>query len=312
MLLKDPPVQFVTVDDIRLAYRESGSRTNPSMVLLHGLAETSAFFWRPLIARFQADYHIIAFDLLGHGDSDGPEKGYEIEAQATLVATAITKLGLSRSILVGHSLGGVIAARLTIDYPNLVHSLVLYDAPLSDTPPKNVLRFAQRVPLTALLLVLSVIFPRSMARLALGALPLRWAIKVALRRWRVPYRRERLNREFLDHAIRNSGIVLMECSRSAYLHHNLITDLPKLQTPTCMIVGDTDLLLPVRTAQKLSRLLPMGHLEIIKNAGHVALLDEPEQFNTALLRFLQNQEETYSAHVEVIDQYQEVIPQLQA
>ncbi len=284
---QDPAVQFVTIDSLRLAYRVAGNLSNPAMVLLHGLAETSAFFWRPLIDQFSDNYHIIAFDLLGHGDSDHPDDGYEVECQAQLIRRALEQMGISRVVLVGHSLGGMIAARLSIDAPYLVHKLVLYDAPLSDRATKNFLMFVRNVPFTALLLLGSLIFPKNVARIGMSIIPLRLATRMILRRWGIPYRGDELSGEFLDHALRNNGVALMQCARSAYLRHNIVQDLHHLQTPTCMIVGDSDRLLPVPVARRMTYLIPNGQLRVIKQAGHVALLDQPKRFNQALEHFLQ-------------------------
>ncbi len=285
-MAKDPEIQFITVRGLKLAYRESGDSDKPTMVLLHGLAETSAFFWRPLIARFADQYHIVAFDLLGHGDSDVPKNGYEVERQADLIRRAIRKLKLGRVVLVGHSLGGVIAARLAINAPRLVDQLVLYDAPLSAGPRQNIMMFGRNAPFTALMLVASAILPKSLARIALSMIPLRMMTRLVLRRWRVPYRDDHLSSEFLDHAVRNSSVALIQCARSAYIRHNLVRDINRLRLPTCMIVGDSDLLLPVETAQRMAELLPDCTLSIIEEASHVALIDQPEQFNQALEQFL--------------------------
>lgn len=286
----DPQVQFVSVQGLRLAYRVCGGTDDasaPAMVLLHGLAESSAFFWRPLVQAFKDRYTIYAFDLLGHGDSDAPETGYEIENQAKLIAEAFQTLGLSQAYVVGHSLGGVIAARLAIEYPTLVNRLVLYDSPLSDKRRNNIRMFMQKVPDTALLLVASFLLPKSFSRLTASLIPLRLATKLTLWRWRVPYNRELLNDEFLEHSLRNSRYALMECVHSAYMHHNIMKDIDRLQQPTCMIVGEKDVLLPISVARRTTRHIPNGEMAIIKKAGHVALIDQPQQFNRALERFLE-------------------------
>ena len=284
----DPTVQFVNVRGVRLAYRSCGFDTSkPAMVLLHGLAESSAFFWRPLVQEFQEQYQIVAFDLLGHGDSDHPTDGYEIENQALLIVEALEALGLSNTYMIGHSLGGVIAARIAIEYPEIVNKLILYDSPLSDKPQNNIRNFMQKVPDTALLLLLSFLLPKKLARITASLVPIRLALKLTLWRWRVPYRRDLLNDEFIEHSMRNSSYALMECVRSAYMHHNIMQDLHRLQQPTCFIVGDSDMLLPISVARRTVRHIPKGELAIIQSAGHVSLIDQPQQFNHALHQFLE-------------------------
>lgn len=285
-MVTDPDVQFVTVNDVRLAYRESGISTNAPMVLLHGLAETSAFFWRPLIACFESQYHIFAFDLLGHGDSDSPSDGYEIENQARLIDLAMERLNIPSAIFVGHSLGGIISARLAIGFPHRVQKLILYDTPLSDSPPRNFLMFLRKVPFTAFALLSSVVFPRSVSRLALSAAPLRLATRLFLKSWHIPYDPNRLDNEFLDQSVRNSGVALMESARSAYMGHNIVKDLHHLKVSTCMIVGDSDMLVPISVARRMSRLIPNAELFVIERASHVSLIDRPQEFNAILSHFL--------------------------
>jgi 4,5:9,10-diseco-3-hydroxy-5,9,17-trioxoandrosta-1(10),2-diene-4-oate hydrolase len=285
-MLIDPKVQFVAVNDVQLAYRESGTSTSPPMFLLHGLAETSAFFWRPLIACFERQFRIIAVDLLGHGDSDSPSDGYEIEKQAELIALMMDQLNIPSAIFIGHSLGGVIAARLAIESPSRVQKLILYDTPLSDSPPKNFLMFLRKVPFTALALLSSVVFPKSVSRLALSVAPLRLATRLFLKRWHIPYDPNRLDNEFLDHSVRNSSVALMESARSAYMGHNIVKDLCRLNVPTCMIVGDSDMLVPVSIAERMAKLIPDAKLFIIERASHVSLIDRPQEFNDILTQFL--------------------------
>lgn len=286
MTLLDPQIQYVTVADVRLAYRESGEPNQGTLVLLHGLSECSAFFWRPLIQHFERDYRIVAFDLLGHGDSDKPDSGYEIEHQSALMRAAIKQLGMDRTTLVGHSLGGIIATRMALDEPTLVDKLVLYDAPLSDTPRRNFLMFLQRVPDTAMLLLLAALTPKPLSRLLVSLIPLRWATRAVLWRWRVPFNRQQLDEEFIQHSMRHSSYALMESARNAYLQHNIVRELRQLQAPTCMIVGEDDVLLPESMARKLKYNIPNSELHMIKKAGHVSLIDQPIQFNAVLEQFL--------------------------
>ncbi|PJF39530.1 MAG: hypothetical protein CUN55_14095 [Phototrophicales bacterium] len=282
----DPQIQYVTVDGITLAYRACGIPQRGTMVLLHGLSECSAFFWRPLIRHFEQHYRIIAFDLLGHGDSDKPESGYEIEQQSALLRAAIHQLGETRIILIGHSLGGIIATRMALDEPSLIEKLVLYDAPLSDKPHRNFLMFLQRVPDTALFLLLSALTPKPISKIFVGLIPLRWATRAVLWRWRVPYNRQQLNEEFMQHSVRHSSYALMESARNAYMRHNVMQELRQLQPVTCLIVGEDDVLLPEWMARRIKHHIPNCELYMIKKAGHVSLIDQPVQFNAALEQFL--------------------------
>lgn len=281
----DPPIQYINVSGVRLAYRESGTPGQPVMVLLHGLAETSAFFWRPLIAHFEAHYHIYAFDLPGHGDSDDLHDGYEASHQAWLIAQALNDLDATPAVFLGHSFGGILSAHIAINWPYLVERLVLYDTPMPDNVRNNIVRLIRYTPLSAALIMGPLVLPL-IARTVFSFIPVRLILKMLLIGWRVPYHPDRINQEFLEQAERHSGTALVEMAQVSFMKINLVKDLNQLSMPTCVIVGDSDLIAPVGDARRWVRLIPDARLVVIPNAGHVSLLDDPDAFNRALEEFL--------------------------
>jgi len=105
----------------------SGPVMAPAIVLLPGLAESSAF-WSRVVPVLSRHYDVYRVDLLGQGLSDKPGSGYGITEQARAITALIGKLGLCRPLLVGHSLGGVIAVAAA-QAPTLMSGVVLLDVP---------------------------------------------------------------------------------------------------------------------------------------------------------------------------------------
>ncbi|HEU5142286.1 MAG TPA: alpha/beta hydrolase [Solirubrobacterales bacterium] len=105
---------------------DQGPRNAPSIVLIHGFA--CAIDWwdgmMPLLGRHQ---RVIAIDLLGHGGSEKPDSGYEMERQAELVAQALRALHVRDATVVGHSMGAVVATALHEATPELVDRIVIVD-----------------------------------------------------------------------------------------------------------------------------------------------------------------------------------------
>jgi pimeloyl-ACP methyl ester carboxylesterase len=97
------------------------------MVLLHGLGERAAS-WDPVLDALADRFRVYALDLRGHGDSDWPG-AYSFELMAADVAGLLDELGLGSVTLVGHSMGGAVAYRVTMSRPDLVGRLVVEDAP---------------------------------------------------------------------------------------------------------------------------------------------------------------------------------------
>ena len=119
----------------RLAYTTFGRGTQP-ILLLHGLA-CDRTFWNPLIAQLDPEqYTVIVPDLLGHGQSPSPGYiNYSSADQAQAVAALCGQLGVDKCVVVGHSMGCLVATRLATQQPSLVERLLLYEPPLfADVP----------------------------------------------------------------------------------------------------------------------------------------------------------------------------------
>ncbi len=109
------------------------------VILLHGLG-SSANIWQNVIARINKNrFHIIAYDLLGFGKSPKPDwLEYDVDDHVRALAHSINKLRLAEpAIIVGHSMGCLVAVRLARLYPNLVKQLILYEMPLYEGLPEK-------------------------------------------------------------------------------------------------------------------------------------------------------------------------------
>ncbi len=118
----------LTRDGVALGYEQAGTG-EPTLVLVHGIACNRAFMG-PQLRRFQSSHKVLAVDLRGHGDSDAPRQRYTISALADDVGWLCDRLELSRPVVIGHSLGGLVALELAARRPELVRGAVLIDSVL--------------------------------------------------------------------------------------------------------------------------------------------------------------------------------------
>jgi pimeloyl-ACP methyl ester carboxylesterase len=108
------------------------------IVLLHGLART-AWTWLPVARRLASDHPVVAPDLRGHGASDAPLHGYDLESMALDMLTVVAAKGWGAAaggvpvVVVGHGLGAMIAVEMARLEPESVASLVLVDGGLEET-----------------------------------------------------------------------------------------------------------------------------------------------------------------------------------
>ncbi len=118
--------KYIVVAGTRLRYVESGN--GPSVVLIHGFGG-SIYGWRRTIEPLAAaGFHVVAFDAKGFGFSDKPAHGYSNGDYARLVLALVDSLHLPDPVLVGHSMGGAIAAEAALRAPDRIRGLVLVDA----------------------------------------------------------------------------------------------------------------------------------------------------------------------------------------
>jgi len=119
----------VNVNGVCLAYRVWGKPDAPAMVLLHGIGGGGRGDW-DMVAESLADrWRVYALDQRGHGRSE-PCADYAIDSLVADVHGLVGILGLTRTVVIGHSLGGVVAYLFAARYPQLVRALVVEDAGL--------------------------------------------------------------------------------------------------------------------------------------------------------------------------------------
>jgi pimeloyl-ACP methyl ester carboxylesterase len=124
--------KYVDVDGIKTRYFEAG--TGEPMVLVHGghygSAASSAIGWMPIFPSLAGHFHVYSVDKLGMGFTDlpGSDSDYTMQATTRHLYRFMETLGLEKVHLVGHSRGGLPAARIAMDHPEMIQTLTLFDS----------------------------------------------------------------------------------------------------------------------------------------------------------------------------------------
>lgn len=113
-------------DGVRLCFKEAGSGT-PPLLFVHGWTCDHTFF-APQFEHFGRAHRVIAVDLRGHGASDKPQQDYTMAAFADDVRWLCEQRGAEKPVLIGHSMGGVIALVVAARYPDLPAAIVTLDS----------------------------------------------------------------------------------------------------------------------------------------------------------------------------------------
>ena len=137
-----PVSSYYISQRLRLHFADWGNDDKPPLVLVHG-GRDHARNWDWVARALRNDYHVIAPDLRGHGDSEWARGGnYMIQEFVLDLAQLLTTLDLNPVTLVGHSLGGSVATQFTSVYPDRVRQLVNIEG-LGPPPEMLTGRFAR-------------------------------------------------------------------------------------------------------------------------------------------------------------------------
>ena len=109
---------------VSVEFVHQGPGTGNPIICLHGVTDSWRSF-ETVLAALSPDIEAFALSQRGHGESDRPASGYELENLARDVAAFLHSLGIGRAVIVGHSMGAIVAQRFAIDFPEMVSGLVL-------------------------------------------------------------------------------------------------------------------------------------------------------------------------------------------
>jgi len=265
--------QYRTVDGTRLRLIDSGNGT--PVVFIHGFG-ASIYGWRyQLPPAVTAGYRVVAFDNRGFGFSDKPAHGYTNAAYAHLVVSLLDSLGIASAVLVGHSMGGAIAAEVALTYPDRVRGLVLIDAAGYGVRWPGVLKLARWPQVGA-------VVTRFRARWITGRiLRSTFADPSKVTEADVDQYYAPVPDPAYGRALRG---VLREFRFDSLGGGRL----GGVLAPTLILWGDADRWIPLRDGTRFARELPRSEFVVVAHTGHDAAEESPEQVNRQLLGFLKD------------------------
>lgn len=228
------------------------------VVLIHG-AGGNHLYW-PAEVRRLAGYQVIALDLPGHGKSSG--RGQQsIQAYVEQIVQWMRALFLPRAVIVGHSMGGAIALELGLAYPEHVLGLGLISTSARLRVSPQILEETAH----------TTTFRNAIERIV------EWSFS--------PSSSERL---------KTLAAQRMAETRHTVLHgdflacddFNITERLAEIQIPALVLCGEHDKMTPVRHVQFLADHLPQAQLDIIPDAGHMVMLEQPLEVAARLRSFI--------------------------
>lgn len=254
------------------------------LVLLHGVGD-NALDWRWVIPALARDHRVYAPDLPGSGGSSKPAAdSYSPAYFERFVGSFLDALGVERAAVVGNSLGGLAGLRFVLSEPERVTALGLVAAAGLGRKVSPALRSLSLPGYGGLAVAWGARRPGAAQR-ALGRSALLFARPRRVpREWlKEQYRLARLPGFLKAQLATVRGQVGIRGQREV-----LSERLPGLRTPTLVVWGERDRVLPASQAREAISRIPNGFLEILPDCGHLPQVEQPDRFASALDRFLRD------------------------
>jgi NTE family protein len=270
-----------TLHGSRVVYRTVGE--GQPIVLIHGLLDSGAT-WRKVAPILALNHRVIVPDLLGHGDTDGPERAdYSVVSHALMVRDLLDDLGIAQATVVGHSLGAGVALALAHACPERVERLAIVSAGGIGQELTPALRFVAApgadfavravgsrpvvATLRALSWLLSVLGARRPARGVLESTRMLERLADAGRR-----------SAFLQSA---RAVIDLRGQKSSAMRY-----FDTYRMPLCVLWGTRDRVIPARHAELIRAARPDAHIVLLDGVGHSPQLAQPTFVAEALHEWL--------------------------
>ena len=251
-----------TVFGFKLHYREAGD--GRAVILLHGLGGDGSR-WGRTMSFMADDFHMIALDQIGFGESNKPLANYNHELLAEFLAEFMNTIGVSKASLVGHSMGAWVAMYVAVHHPDMVDRLILVDGGSLTNPPRSskLIRMQNGTTLAATREYFELMF-YDKSRVTDQIVRDNY-----IRRLRVAYTIDKMQES------RAKGIALMSEEQAR-----------GIAVPTLILWGKHDELLKPSDAAMLDRAIRDSRLVLIDECGHIPQVEQPQEFNRLVREFL--------------------------
>ena len=271
--------QFIDIGGgITVHVRDEGNRNGRAIVLIHG-SNASLQTWEPWVRRLGSAYRIISLDLPGHGMTGRNPAGiYDYPVFVDVVDKVMGKLGITRAVIGGNSMGGGVSWMFALAHPEKTDAVILVDA--AGAPQWQ----AREVPIGFKIARMPVL--RNLAQVITPRSMLESSLQTSVSKSEI------INDAMIDRyweLLRYPGNREATLKRFELVHNNhpaTPAELAKIKVPVLILWGEEDNLIPVASARWFANVLPGSQLIVYPGVGHIPMEEVPESSAIAVTEFL--------------------------
>ncbi|MEO8773374.1 MAG: alpha/beta hydrolase [Gelidibacter sp.] len=257
----------IHVNDIELDYEDYGS--GKVLLMLHGLGSTKKD-WDLQVPFFSKRYRVITLDLRGHGESSKPSDAYGVELMTEDVKTFLDQLKIKKATLIGFSMGGAVAFQMASSYPEYTDNLVI----VNSGPDFNDMGAIGK----------ELLNNRTEFLETKGLEPLAKEISFNM----FPEEHQLDLRDAFEERCKNNDYNAYYKSFVTLMAWGLGDELENIKARTLVVASDMDYT-PIAFKQDYVERMPNASLCVIEDSRHGVVIDQPDAFNIALEKFLEDE-----------------------
>ena len=254
---------------LRVSYSDNGLAGVPVLIFIHGFPFNKSM-WYNQMKELMGEFRVISYDIRGHGNTDKGVADFSIELFAQDLIGFMDELKIDKAIICGLSMGGYIALNAVTNFPERFDALILSDTNcIADTPEASEKRLKS----------IDTIKANGMEWYADVSTKNLFAPQSLLTKTiEIEYVREMILKTS-EHSIYNTLLALANRKETC-------SKLSQIKVPVLILVGKEDKITPPEAAERMHLSIKESNLKIIELAGHVSNLENPDEFNDQLRKFL--------------------------
>lgn len=259
----------ISGNNLTVSFIEEGPAAAPTIILIHGFPLNKTM-WNKQIGLLKENFHVIACDVRGHGNTDVGNDNFSIELFVNDLLSLMDALKIDKTILCGFSMGGYIALNAVENHPERFAALLLCDTNCtSDLPEAKEKRMK----------TIKIIEKNGLEEYAEESLKKLFApISFSKQIVEIAIVREMILKTPIQSLVKTLYALTQRTETCFKLH--------KIKVPVLIIVGKEDEITPPEVALAMHEKIKDSTIQIIEHAGHLSNMENSKDFNKQLTAFL--------------------------
>lgn len=261
----------LTVNNCSLSYNDEGPEGAPIIIFIHGFPLNKSM-WDKQVKALKDNYRVIAYDIRGHGNSEVGTVNFSIDLFVNDLLSFMDTLEIEKTILCGLSMGGYIALNAVENHPERFNALVLSDTNCTaDTSEAKEKRMN----------TIESIKENGLDKFANDLIINLFAAESFKKNSEeIPVVKEMI--------VKTTTQSLFKSLHALAGRKETCSKLTEIKVPVLILVGEEDKITPPEVASALQEKIKDSQLSIIEHAGHLSNMENEDEFNNQLMKFIGN------------------------